>query len=143
MASVGGSETRIHSASPPGAGDVLGEAELVLACSQPGQPVAIGWTLARPGAKTLAYHDWISCRQDGTARSHVRFALPAADGRRELAVTAHPAQAEGGMSVSAQAVRVAWRHDLLASTALYGRLWDRICRREGCGRDEAWITPTH
>jgi len=38
---------------------------------------------------------------------------------------------------------VAWRHDLLAGTALYGRLWDRICRREGCGRDEAWFTPTH
>lgn len=46
-----------------------------------------------------------------------------------------------GLALTQGQARVAWRNDLLEETALFGRAWDRICRRDGCGRDETWLAP--
>lgn len=138
MLPAGGAPDRGHRAVPRGDTDLLGEAELVFGCTQPGKTVVVEWRLSRADANAISYTDRVDCGPDGKGRSGVSLALPGTAGERALAVSARPAD---GQRLSVEQARVAWRQDLLADAALYRRTWDWTCGREGCKRDEAWIVP--
>ena len=121
---------------------VTGSAWIELGCDQPGQPIAVGWTLLGEAGQPVVNHwTWIACGADGRARS--RVAVQASAAWRLLQVEARPAPPAPDLVLTAIDARADLRRDLLAdrSPVLRHARWFCPPLLPGCRRDWATLTP--
>jgi hypothetical protein len=106
----------------------LGQVAVALGCSQPGKPVAIGWSIV--GTPTGAW-EWVSCGPDGVAITAVQFTAGPRTG--VLNLVAKPAQPDDRMTLRGLVAAADVRRDFAGETALYRWVVRPFCRSESCG----------
>lgn len=109
---------------------VMGQALVELRCSEPGQPVAVSWTL--PASSTPTGHwEWVVCGPSGSLLAAVQFQAGANAGR--LHFDAKPAQPGSAMTLEGGRGAIDLRRDFTAETALYRWVRKPFCPASGCG----------
>ncbi len=118
---------------------VIGELVVNLSCDKPGEPISVSWHLTKRNGQPRDHWDWLNCGIDGKASARMRFASIARGG--VLGFDASPVHPEKGMVLTLISTQADVRRNLHAETALYAWVWNKVCRRTGCGQDEVRLMP--
>lgn len=118
---------------------VLGQAVVHMACSEPGKPVAVAWTLPASPVQPMGHWEWVTCGPDGIATAAVEFQAGAGDGA--LRLEARPAQPEGGLAVRLLSSGIDLRRNYTAETALFHWVRRPFCGSDHCKGERPRVAP--
>jgi hypothetical protein len=118
---------------------VTGWLQVELGCGQPGETIALVWSLDRPGRAALPHWDVVTCDGDSKARPRMYFDSLPVDG--SLRFEARRVQDIPGTRLELVEARAERRRDPSAASERYHVVWDALCARPGCGRDQSRLQP--
>lgn len=111
----------------PLAGDIL-SVDVALSCSEPGEPLALSWTVDLGAGAAPADHSWLYCGADRRARSRAHLLMHDAAAHAGLALYARAADPASGMRVGVELARKEVRAGGMTDGALGRQARQAVCQ---------------
>lgn len=118
---------------------VLGQAVIHMACTLPGKPVAVAWTMSGSPVQPMGHWEWVTCGPDRQVSAAIQFRANARGGA--LRFEARRAQPESGLEVRLLSSGTDLRRDYTAETALFQWVRRPFCGSDGCAGQQPKLTP--